>query len=397
MLDFPGPGGLTVGQVFTSAGKSWQWDGAKWGPAAGGGAPLDSPSFTGDPKAPTPATADNDTSIATTAFVKAQGYLINNQLITLSGDIAGSGATAIAATLATVNSNVGTFQGLTLDAKGRVTAAANQSYLTGNQSITLSGDISGSGATAITTILATVPVAKGGTGATTAPNALTNLGAVAKAGDTMTGTLTVNSGSGYAFSGISSQARIDGYFLSTTQLIGLNAIFDGAWRAIGTGWSSAFNQDQAGQWQLQCSTASVAAGAAPTMSPRIAVINSTGACQNTSGTWSALSDISLKEEVADYTASLTEIAQLRPVTWTWKDRAIGPGVNYGLIAQEVEPVMPELVGEASLAVGREGAESLVVKTIDYTRAIFAVFNALREVSERLSALEARLPPTVQGS
>jgi hypothetical protein len=32
---------------------------------------TDSPVFTGDPKAPTPATADNDTSIATTAFVKA--------------------------------------------------------------------------------------------------------------------------------------------------------------------------------------------------------------------------------------------------------------------------------------------------------------------------------------
>lgn len=38
-------------------------------------APLASPVFTGDPQAPTPATADNDTSIATTAFVKAQGYL----------------------------------------------------------------------------------------------------------------------------------------------------------------------------------------------------------------------------------------------------------------------------------------------------------------------------------
>lgn len=37
-------------------------------------APVASPVFTGDPKAPTPATADNDTSIATTAFVKAQGY-----------------------------------------------------------------------------------------------------------------------------------------------------------------------------------------------------------------------------------------------------------------------------------------------------------------------------------
>jgi hypothetical protein len=33
-------------------------------------APLDSPVFTGDPRAPTPSPADNDTSIATTAFVK---------------------------------------------------------------------------------------------------------------------------------------------------------------------------------------------------------------------------------------------------------------------------------------------------------------------------------------
>ncbi|HTI78883.1 MAG TPA: hypothetical protein VL614_00380 [Acetobacteraceae bacterium] len=39
-----------------------------------GGAPLANPVFTGDPQAPTPATADNDTSVATTAFVKAQGY-----------------------------------------------------------------------------------------------------------------------------------------------------------------------------------------------------------------------------------------------------------------------------------------------------------------------------------
>jgi hypothetical protein len=33
-------------------------------------APIASPTFTGDPKAPTPSTADNDTSIATTAFVQ---------------------------------------------------------------------------------------------------------------------------------------------------------------------------------------------------------------------------------------------------------------------------------------------------------------------------------------
>jgi hypothetical protein len=39
--------------------------------AASGYAPLSSPTFTGDPKAPTPTAGDNDTSIATTAFVTA--------------------------------------------------------------------------------------------------------------------------------------------------------------------------------------------------------------------------------------------------------------------------------------------------------------------------------------
>jgi len=39
--------------------------------AIGGLAPLASPTFTGDPKAPTPSPGDNDTSIATTAFVTA--------------------------------------------------------------------------------------------------------------------------------------------------------------------------------------------------------------------------------------------------------------------------------------------------------------------------------------
>ena len=42
-------------------------------------------------------------------------------------------------TLATVNANVGTFQGLTLDGKGRVTAATNQNYVTGGPYLPLTG------------------------------------------------------------------------------------------------------------------------------------------------------------------------------------------------------------------------------------------------------------------
>lgn len=55
-------------------------------------------------------------------------YLTANQTITLSGDVTGSGATAITVTLATVNSNVGTFGNsttvpvITVNGKGLVTA-----------------------------------------------------------------------------------------------------------------------------------------------------------------------------------------------------------------------------------------------------------------------------------
>ena len=81
--------------------------------------------FSTSPILPTPATGDDSTKGATTAFVKTQGYLTANQTITLSGDIIGSGSTAITGSLATVNSNIGTYTKLTVNAKGLVTAATD--------------------------------------------------------------------------------------------------------------------------------------------------------------------------------------------------------------------------------------------------------------------------------
>ena len=71
----------------------------------------------------------------TTGFVKKTAadtytldtstYLTANQSITYSGDLSGSGTTAVALTLATVNTNVGTFTKVTVNGKGLVTAASN--------------------------------------------------------------------------------------------------------------------------------------------------------------------------------------------------------------------------------------------------------------------------------
>jgi hypothetical protein len=54
-------------------------------------APLASPVFTGYPRAPTPATADNGTSIATTAYVKAQGPFLPLAGGTLTGNLTAPG------------------------------------------------------------------------------------------------------------------------------------------------------------------------------------------------------------------------------------------------------------------------------------------------------------------
>lgn len=107
---------------------------------------------------------------ASTATTWASG-----RTLSLTGDITytspsfnGSGNVTAAATLATVNANVGTFNSVTVNAKGLVTAASNAAYLTGNQTITASGDATGSGTTGIALTLATVNTNIGTFGSTTA-------------------------------------------------------------------------------------------------------------------------------------------------------------------------------------------------------------------------------------
>lgn len=76
--------------------------------------------------ATTPAAGSNTTAVATTAFVKAQNYLTGNQSITISGDASGSGTTAITLTLVNVGT-AGTYTKVTTDAKGRVTSGTTLS------------------------------------------------------------------------------------------------------------------------------------------------------------------------------------------------------------------------------------------------------------------------------
>lgn len=58
-------------------------------------APLASPTFTGDPKAPTPAATDEDTSIATTAYVQNAMRLVRLEAVTSGNTVINDSATSL--------------------------------------------------------------------------------------------------------------------------------------------------------------------------------------------------------------------------------------------------------------------------------------------------------------
>ena len=57
------------------------------------------------------------------------------------------------------------------------------------------------------------------------------------------------------------------------------------------------------------------------------------------------SDITLKKSVKPLKQSLRCVLDLRPVTWKWRKKEAGKGIQYGFIAQEVEAILPDLVSE----------------------------------------------------
>ena len=126
--------------------------------------------------------------------------------------------------------------------------------------------------------------------------------------------------------------------------------------------------------------------------------------------FSPFSDERLKENITDLNYGLDEILQLRPITYDWKDDVRpfpeNTELNYGLLAQEVEEVMPAIVDTAPSThtvldeEGNETEEDLGVmidgtliqntKSYDERPLTYALINAVQELSEKVDSLTARI-------
>ena len=86
------------------------------------------------------------------------------------------------------------------------------------------------------------------------------------------------------------------------------------------------------------------------------------------------SDRRLKKEIAPAQHGLAEVLRLAPVTFRWKDARMGGQRELGLIAQDVRPIIPEVVGR--------NADSML--SLDYAKLVPVLVRAIQELNERLA-------------
>jgi hypothetical protein len=82
------------------------------------------------------------------------------------------------------------------------------------------------------------------------------------------------------------------------------------------------------------------------------------------------SDARLKDQVAPVAYGLGEVMKLRPVSFVWKDKP-AQGKHLGLIAQEVQPLVPEVV-----SVGDDKNKTL---GLDYAELVPVLIKAVQEL------------------
>jgi hypothetical protein len=96
------------------------------------------------------------------------------------------------------------------------------------------------------------------------------------------------------------------------------------------------------------------------------------------------SDIKFKEAIEPITSPLEKIRNIRGVSFTWKtgqykDKEFPGGRHYGVIAQEIEAVLPEVVNDS----GNE-------KAVSYSEIIPVLIEAIKEQQKQIDTLKAEV-------
>jgi hypothetical protein len=125
-----------------------------------------------------------------------------------------------------------------------------------------------------------------------------------------------------------------------------------------------------------------------TTGTRSYVVWTNGNVQNTNNSYTAISDIKLKENVVDANSQWADIKSLQVRNYNLKEGQTHRQI--GLIAQEVELISPGLVYESPDRDDDGNDLGTVTKSVNYSVLYMKAVKALQEAMERIETLEAKV-------
>jgi hypothetical protein len=118
------------------------------------------------------------------------------------------------------------------------------------------------------------------------------------------------------------------------------------------------------------------------------VITNNGDVRNTTGVYSTISDIKLKENIIDANSQWDDLKAIRVRNFNFKKGETHTQI--GFIAQELEEICPGLVGEAVDRDAEGNDLSTTTKNVKSSVLFIKAVKALQEAMERIETLEAKV-------
>jgi hypothetical protein len=109
-------------------------------------------------------------------------------------------------------------------------------------------------------------------------------------------------------------------------------------------------------------------------------------------TWANPSDIRLKDNVQDFAKGLTELLQVNVITWEYngKGGTVEGTKGIGVIADEIETVLPETVDTYKAKLNANDADDTDIKRFDATEITWLLVNSIQEQQTIINDLKARI-------
>jgi hypothetical protein len=233
----------------------------------------------------------------------------------------------------------------------------------------------------------TVPITSGGTGATTAASAVSNLGALPAANPSYTGTLTGGTGVISIGSGQLGKDANGNLLVGTTSATNNASTFTVASAKAALILGSSVTADSTSLLDLIKFGATASSSQVYASFAYNSGANGNGTITGAgvgAAQFTANSDIRLKENIVNLAPQLANIMALRPVEFDYK---LEKAHQIGFIAQEVREIYPDLIGETKDGYltlgGLSKNDSRLIKAIQELKAL------VDAQAVRIAALEAK--------